>query len=430
PWTSIQGEHGTMALYYALLGPWSTISTDLRWIRLLSFLLVAVALVTFCSVLTRRLGARVAAWGTLFAACSTIVVRLAGEARAFGLVALLVVVGWWALDRALDRPDDRLAWPAFWACALLLPFAHGVAIIQVASQVLTIACVRPGRRVVVRAAIGLGLSLAAMLVLWSSGISAEGTFVGPTTWGTVDLFVQNFVSPYPVLALGLAVALVAATWRSVRSAALAPTPAERFGEIMFLFWGLGSLAMVFVASEVRPVAVARYAMASAIGLAGLLAAGLRQRDGTGLRPVLGGVVLVLLLPSALVGGQTGSATWSAAAEAVTADVRPDDAFAFPGHDARLPFEAAWRDAEGGAEHRVVGSTRPIGSLQRYASTATDAELADALSRAAAPRVWLVGQPRARTDPLDTFLTVLPEGYDVAERWSFPSDVQVVLLVRE
>ncbi|MCB0971021.1 MAG: glycosyltransferase family 39 protein, partial [Acidimicrobiales bacterium] len=129
---------GTMAAYYALLTPWSWVSVDRWWLRLLSLLLAAAALVVVHAVARRLVSARGAAAATLATAASWLVVRYAQEARAYALVLLVCSASWWALVRAVDAPtDDARAhwWRRYAVLVVLAPLAHGLAVLQFAAQV-------------------------------------------------------------------------------------------------------------------------------------------------------------------------------------------------------------------------------------------------------------------------------------------------------
>jgi hypothetical protein len=140
-------QDGAPPLYYALLHFWMEVfGTGNEAVRSLSGVIGVAALVPAWFV-GRRLderriraglataGSRVVAWTlTLLLAASPFAIRYATEARMYALVILLVLLGYLALARALDRPSwGRLACLAlitalllathYWAFPLLLVVA-------------------------------------------------------------------------------------------------------------------------------------------------------------------------------------------------------------------------------------------------------------------------------------------------------------------
>ncbi len=101
---------GHPALYYLLLGWWiDAFGTSEVAVRALSGVL-SLATVPFVWLIAKRYGATSALPATLLALSSPFLLRYGTETRMYALVSLLVAAGWWALERARERPTlGRLA---------------------------------------------------------------------------------------------------------------------------------------------------------------------------------------------------------------------------------------------------------------------------------------------------------------------------------
>jgi mannosyltransferase len=101
---------GHPPLYYYVLHLWMEIvGTGASAVRALSaiFGLAAIAMIF---VVGRRLGgARLGAWSAAVLAVMPYGIRYSSEARMYELVTLLVLVGWWLVDRALAAPPGAPA---------------------------------------------------------------------------------------------------------------------------------------------------------------------------------------------------------------------------------------------------------------------------------------------------------------------------------
>ena len=112
---------GAPPLYYWLLHGWTEVfGTSPVAVRSLSGVF-SVATLPFAYFAGRRLGGRTVGWAAvLLLAASPFAIRFATEARMYSLVMLLVVLGYLALVRALERPSlGRLACVAAVVAALL-----------------------------------------------------------------------------------------------------------------------------------------------------------------------------------------------------------------------------------------------------------------------------------------------------------------------
>lgn len=101
---------GHPGLYYLLLGWWTDLFGDGdTTARALSGLFGVATLGALWGA-TRRHGVRIATATLLLAASSPYLIRYATEVRMYALLALIITLGWWALDSAWARPSlARLA---------------------------------------------------------------------------------------------------------------------------------------------------------------------------------------------------------------------------------------------------------------------------------------------------------------------------------
>lgn len=434
PGPALRLGHGTMALYYALVAPWAQVSMAGWWVRLLSLLLMAAAVVVFALMLRRQWGPSIARWAAVFVASSFLVVHLAGEARAYALVALLVVVAWSALDRAVADPADHRSWRTYWACCALVPLAQGVATVQVGAMFLSVLVAGGNRRTVRRALAGLGAAAAVFGALVLSGINSVGGWVSPMRWAHVVTLIESLTSPYPAAAAILAVAVLAAAGRCTCQAVAAVDVADRFRSAMYLCWGLATVAAVIGVSILRPIYVPRYTAASSFGLAALLAIGFRLRPGSTRLPLMSIALIGVLLTAGMAGGAASVPTWSAAVAQVSAGTAPGDVFLFPNRDTRLPFETAWVDRGLATGAPIVGDRHGLGSLARPEGDASLGRLLQLASEATVNkgRVWVISQPMAGSaDRYDDFLAdaTVRGRFRVRDHWRFADGIDVALLDR-
>ncbi|NIR39308.1 MAG: hypothetical protein GWN79_18165, partial [Actinobacteria bacterium] len=111
---------GHPALYYLLLGWWMDLFGESDFaVRALSAVFSLLTVPVLWAI-TRRHGARLAGATVLVALTSPYLVRFGTEARMYALLALLVALGWLAIDRALERPTGvRLVAVAVVSAALV-----------------------------------------------------------------------------------------------------------------------------------------------------------------------------------------------------------------------------------------------------------------------------------------------------------------------
>lgn len=418
---------GTMGLYYALLTPWAAVSEAAPWVRSLSLLLMAAAVGVLGTVVARWHGPAAGIVAGAVAGASYLPARFAVEARSYALVALLVTVSWYALDRVVADGARGRWWHVYVACLLLLPLAHGLAALQVAAQVAAVALARPDRRTWLRHCSAAIASAAVVLALLASGIEGVGDWLDPLSWRTASALVGEVVHPVSAVAVAL-FGLTAWGAVALRRDHPGSTPGDRFRRVALLLWGPGAVALVLALSAVRPSHLGRYSLSAGLGFAGLVAVGL-VRLPLPARPHRAAVaaVLVLVLTGQAVIDVPRRQVWTETAALVATQARPGDLLAFTDPEVRLPFEVAWQSRGDGPAVQLAEPGRPLGTLDRYPRIPTASVTAAALPPGA--RLWLVDEdlPHAtnrRHDPLDD--PSFAARVRVVERWTLGS-VEVRLL---
>ncbi|QXC61578.1 hypothetical protein KSP35_01640 [Aquihabitans sp. G128] len=301
-WQTWQRTGGTMALYYGLLRPWAAVSADPRWLRLPSALAMAAALAVLARLVARHHGASLGRWAGLVAAASWLPVRQSLNARSYGLVALLVAMAWSALDRVLDRgPAERTARPTacFAAATVLLPLAHGLAVVQVAALAVAVAWARPPARRAGPLLLACAASLGVGLALYVAGGKDVGVSLAPFGARAALGFVRALVNPSLKLAPTLALLTAWGAWRCVRGPAA--TSAQRFRQVALVLWGPVAAVAVLGVNLFRPAQQAQYAMGSALALPALLVVGVAGLGRPArapvhrMPPILGAALLLTVL---------------------------------------------------------------------------------------------------------------------------------------
>lgn len=393
---TLRSTSGTMALYYAVLRAWTTVSESVWWMRALSVALATVALALVVVLATRLVGPRAARWAGVLLALSPLWVRYAQEARSYALVMAMVAGSWLALDQALARTEAGGRATPWWALhtllGALLPLAHGLAVLQLLAQPAALLVGRADRRAWRGLLPGTGAAVAVTAGLAAVGASEVGDWVVPLSTDQVRTLATALTADAPVLAvLLLAVAGVGGAVAAGRVRDAAPG-LDRVRAAMPLAWAvLPPLALVAV-SVVRPSLVPRYVAASAPGVALLLALACPRIEA---RLRLGLPLATAVVVAALLAGQVAFHTtppavdWRAAARTVATRSEPGDELLLAESAIRPVFEAAWRDVPEAPALPVANGARPLGRVLRV-----DPRLSDEASWAAAadaPRLWLVGE---------------------------------------
>lgn len=430
---TISGTSGTMVGYYLLLTPWTAVSESVGWLRLLSVLCAAAALLPLAA-LARRIGASpLAVRATVAAALAAQTTRYAQEARSYALVVLVVTTSWWLFVRAVeeDDPDRRRRLTQVLAgLGGFVVLAHGLAVLNVvALAVAAVACPRRDRAVRV-AAPALVVALAVVGLLLSSGANDVGTWVPALSADQVATAAGAYTSPlwWAALPLGALVLLGAVT--ALRSSGRDPMSVWR--DRLAVIWVAVPVAGLLALSVVRPSFDHRYLIGIIPGVALLLARGTLAVDGRLPRRAAPVGVAALVAVALLVPGQVevhtdGYDDWHAAAALVADGAEPGDGVIFAQAFHRTPFEAAWRDVpHPGVTPDLPGFDRPLGTVRRHDEPRTEVDLAGH------DRLWLVvaAEPGLDADLADAALArdELAERFTVARDVEVGGDVRVLLLV--
>lgn len=372
----------TMATYYAQLTVWTTPSTELWWVRLLSVVHASAAIMVVGTVALRSYGRRVALWGTLFLGCSWIMVRYAHEARSFAFVVLLVSLGWLATDHLVEEPTHR-GWIACHVIiGILAPLTHGMAVFSVGWQAVAVLVSGAGRRTWYATVPGWAATVIGTGLLYQAGGSELGTpaessdlaFIG----GFLELFHGGRVLPDPEVApwLLLLAFTIYGSLLCLQRLVRAPRGRERFRAAMAPAWGFGTLIGILALNTVRPGVHVRYAIGAAPGLALLwamtaehLRAWFLARRTRALRLVGGGSLAAMGVLAILLAGQyryhtTFPVTWTRLVNHIAREARPGDGVAVPNPN-RSPFDVAWGRLDDPPELVSVAHVQPLGTLRRF-----------------------------------------------------------------
>ncbi|MGB3055717.1 MAG: hypothetical protein WBB52_12780 [Acidimicrobiales bacterium] len=431
PWTSIRGEHGTMSAFYVMIAGWTRVSTSPWWIRALPIVTMATALITFTLLTVRQFGRAVGARAGILAASAYIVVDLGNEIRSYALVSLIVVTSWAALDHGIASPTQRRWWVLHAGCCVLLPFTHGLAMMQLGAQALALLASRPGRPCIQRALAGYGAGGAVLLALVANGLGKEGpaNWDPPPKWSDLPAVLSEYSSPVPILALIMATMMIIGAVIATRSAIAASTPLERFRHLQPLAWGVVSFSALLAFSLVHNHLIPRYTTASAFGFSLLLAIGAERLDRPMPRIPLATIALLItsLIGIAILAEREPRA-WTNAITYLEAESAPGDAIIFPTDDVRLPFEANWNRDDRATELELLGTGEQLGTLRRYGPPRTIDDLVAAT--ADADRIWVVNQGYAHVpDQTPAFLAAMAPEFEAVTDESFGRGVSITLLQR-
>jgi mannosyltransferase len=228
--------------------------------------LVATALaVVLCGAVGSRLGGRgVGSLAALLFAVHPAVVYYAQEARPYGFVLLFALLSVWLLMRALER-SSGWRWAAYVASLVALAYSHDFAVLTaLAHPVLVLA--NPDRVVRRRFFVCVAVLLAAAVPLVA--------FI-PDDWATASLYWVPDVGPYVVretfgllTGRGVYIALIALAlvWPLAstvhRRRVDLLTGSWRATSIFLAVWLLVPFLVLYLISQLQPVLVDRYVLAS------------------------------------------------------------------------------------------------------------------------------------------------------------------------
>jgi len=445
----LRNTSGTMATYYVVLNGWVRVDDSLWWLRFLSVIFAAAAVLLLAVVARRLTSARVATWACLFLGGSWMLVRYAQEARSFALVVVVVTASWWALDHIVDSPRPWGWVAAHVVLCALVPLTHGLALLGVVVQAVALVLAGVGLRTLLAAAPGLAVAVATAGGLYLHGASDVGTWADPLTLGQVVDVAERLIVGYlpgrlptPVTAAATAGVLGLTLFGAALGIALARRvergPA-RFRALTPVVWGLGTPTALILLSVVRPSMHPRYAIASipaialmqataAVDLQDRLVAAVRGSGGVA-RLVRAIPVVPLAMVAVLAVGQVQlhrghDTTWDDLVSAVAAEAEPGDGLYVPSVH-RMPIDVAWSYLDDPPPVLSVGHLHPLGTVRRY-GTRTDG-LAVTDQALAVDRLWVV---RAGSgDEYERFMARprIAEAFEVGSTWSFER-AELVLLV--
>ena len=288
---------GNQALYYLLVWPTAQLSSDPFWLRLPSALLGAAGVAVVFLVGRRIDGRRVGLLSAGGLALSWGLARYSVEARSYTLAMLLVSTTWLALVAAVqaDADDERRRWwRAYFIVTMLVPFAHGLATLNLVAQLMALAIVPDdaGRRLLRRALRVVPVVAIELGVLFALGASEVGDWVPPLSLGQV-VGVKQLMLGWGITGIVMFAVVAAAVLVAARRF-LTDRSRDAWLRLLPAFWALGPPLMLLVLSLFRPYMSSRYVFAS-IPAFFLLAAGLVDRLGSVKRVAAASVVLGALL---------------------------------------------------------------------------------------------------------------------------------------
>lgn len=416
---------GTMGLYYLALTPWSWINDSAAWLRAPSVIFMTTACGLFGALMGRQHGANLGKLAGVIAAISALPLWYATEARSYGMLALVVVMAWYSLERAMGDPDERWLW-LFVVCATLTPFIHGLGIVQVAVQVGAVILARPGAAVMVKVLVGAFCSAVAAGFLLLLGINDVAQWVPPLTAGAALDFATTLIHPDGFFAVVLLLVVLAGI--AHLHGMPASTTISRFRRVTLLIWGPGTMILIVVLSTVRPAQIPRYGLPAAFALAGLLALGIVALSKRYSPHLTVGFIAILAITTLVAVDRMQDEPWHDAITVISERSEPGDQIVFGTAVSRITFEAAWTHNDG-PPLGIVGPGRELGSYDRFGDRATAAELESAISGES--NLWLVDQPR-RSHPSrghELIESLSASGWTTVGRWNPGAGISVVLLSR-
>ncbi|CAN5793338.1 hypothetical protein BH10ACT1_BH10ACT1_35320 [soil metagenome] len=419
---------GTMALYYLIVAPLASVTTDRFALRAPSMLFAALAVVAVSAV-GRRIGGR---WSGIRAAAllasSWFLARYAMEARSYALALLLVSISWLGLVAAATQDDEarRRRWWLVYVVAMgLAPLAHGLAALQFPFQVLALALLPDPKRWVRPLLPLVGVLLVEGGVLFGIGAGDVANWIPPLRYLDLKLFCRvMFGRAWIGWLIGPLVVL--ATLLAVRDRIRSRTTATWLGLVPVL-WAWGVPLAILAISLVRPYQAHRYILTSLPGVA-LLLAGLLARVRWPAVASAAWVVLVAALlwnqPAAV---STGLEEWPDLARQIRADARPGESLLAPDL-LRAPLDYAFEEQGPPPPLDPLSPTDPIGRPRRLYDYAPGSVRALVL---AAPNrgLWLVDRgpsARARVEALLADPRVAARFREVG-RWEYELNLFLVHL---
>ncbi|MGP3962457.1 glycosyltransferase family 39 protein [Nonomuraea sp. 3N208] len=292
-WELAQHIDGHFLPYYLFMHFWIKAGTAELWLRLPSAIAIGVA-AWFLTDLGRRLHSTRA--GVIAAAVFAIlpsVSYLGAFARSYAFAAAAVVFSFWALHRALERPEGR-RWVVYGVAIALVCMTHLFAVLALPAH---LALARRAVLAPMLGALTAGFVPAVVLGLIGYGERHAISWIpqrGPEVWLKFPKMAAG-TTTLGVLLFAMALAGVALLWAGRREAEDAGSPAgarDRAWALALAGWLiLPPLLLLAVSHLLTPVYVDRYLFVTAPALAllaGLAVAAILRF------PVVAAAVVVLL----------------------------------------------------------------------------------------------------------------------------------------
>ena len=421
---------GTMALYYALLTPWSWISDSRFWLRLPSALIAAATVAVVYAIGHRLGGRRMATVASSLLAASWFLSRYAMEARGYALALLLVSVSWLGLISALAEADggdeeaSRRWWWVFAAAAVLAPLAHGLSALQVPFQVVVLLLAPGGRAFVRRLLPVLAVLFVEGIVLFAIGAGEVASWIQPLNWTQVSGFLRLLLGRETTLWV-VGAAFVGGIGVSLRALRRERTTETWLG-LVPVIWALGLPLAIIAISVVRPYAASRYVLSSLPGISLVVAALVVQIK----RPVAyaaWAVLLVFLLLDQPQSVRNGLEDWPRLVHRTTTEASPGDLLLMPQH-LRAPFDYALEHGNTDPGLHPLSPTNPIGDPLRLYSPAKGTMVARLLAAPPAT-VWLVDRSRLDLPALKRLLAnaEVRAKYRQTGHWTYAGQLYLIRL---
>ena len=326
-----------MALYYVIAYGWVAISHSDTWLRSLSVLFAALAVVVVGATVGRVLSRSAGVVAAILLAVNPLFLIYARQARAYSMVLLLSALSWYFLVRGWWNEGRRPWRVAYVLCVLATVATHVIALLVVPIQVAVVLIVRrtKGRSALVYGAAGVApAGLLLLYVLLNNG--SQTSWIERPNLEKVHAFLRSFIGgDHWFLMYGAVIAF------GLVASFLWGRPVDRVAGVAGLVAFVGPIVMLWIVSQVRPLFVDRYLIFILPPLVFLLALGMVRAPG--------GIAVVAVLTAGLaLHSFHMDRPWiertmylediRTAARQVATEGRPDDALLFDPAWSRPGFE--------------------------------------------------------------------------------------------
>jgi mannosyltransferase len=433
-------REANMSLYYVLLRIWLRFGQSPTWIRGLSVLMAAGALLAVYWVALLLFDHQVALMSAALLAFNAFDLRYSQEARSYELFLLLTALSSGFLISWLRFPTRRKRL-GYITVSVLAAYAHFYALLLLAVHWIILRCWRspdlnppgPERKNQIRQAwIAIGIGVSPLVVFIAK------TGAGPIKWiprpGIHDLwnFFSSLTSGMPAL---YAAACCAAFIPVGRKFFNRQESWQQWRYQFLLLWLLFPIGLTFVLSFARPVFLPRYMIFCLPPLVILAAAGvasLRQRWAMAVSFLAILILSAQMIP--FVYGNDFDKERDASGQAsnfILDNGAPGDAIIFHIAETRVPYEffRSIRAGENTASPKFAAKIGPEILFPRHAQGLdyrdfTGKPTAEFVTRLPAeyPRVWVMlmnNRPADKPDPTTLMLSqILPQSFPVMNSWQF------------